>query len=92
MVELANSEEPETIRDLSATVVSKEEAVQDVDFVILSIAFSDSPELAYLFSDVQAPAAVINTSNDYPFRDGEITKVNEGQREAVWSASSSVGS
>jgi len=79
MVELANLEEQETIRGLSETVVSKEEAVQDVDVLILSITFSDFLELARLFSDIPAHRVVIDTSNDYPLPHGEITKVNEGQ-------------
>lgn len=87
-VKLANSKGPETIRDLArdlgATAVSKEEAVKDVDVIILSIPFARSPELASVLSDIPAHVVVIDTSNYYPFRDGEISQVNEGRPEAVW--------
>lgn len=87
-VKLANSKGPETIRDLArdlgATAVSKEEAVKDVDVIILSIPFARYPELADVFSNVPADVVVIDTSNYYPFRDGEISQVNEGKPEAVW--------
>ncbi|WP_407572618.1 NADPH-dependent F420 reductase [Deinococcus altitudinis] len=87
-VKLANSKGPETIRDLAhglgATAVSREEAVQDVDVVILSIPFASSPELARVFSGVAADVVVIDTSNYYPFRDGQISEVDDGQTEAVW--------
>jgi predicted dinucleotide-binding enzyme len=66
-VKLANSKEPETIRnlahDVGATAVSKEEAVQDVETVVLSIPFAKYPDLAKLFDDVPAKVVVIDTSN-----------------------------
>ena len=55
-VKLANSKGPDTIRDLArdvgATAVSKEEAVQGVEVIVLSIPFGRYPDLANLFSDV----------------------------------------
>ena len=77
-VKLANSKGPATIRDLArdvgATAVSKEEAVQDVEVVVLSIPFARYPELANLFSDVPTGVVVIDTSNYYPIRDGAIAE------------------
>jgi len=55
-----------------------------VDVIILSIPFARYPELSGVFSGVPADVVVIDTSNYYPFRDGEISRVNEGQPEAVW--------
>ena len=75
-VKLANSKGPDSLRDLArdlgTVAVSKEQAVRDVDVVILSIPFARYPDLAGLFSDVPAEVAVIDTSNYYPFRDGAI--------------------
>jgi predicted dinucleotide-binding enzyme len=87
-VKLANSKEPDSIRDLAhdlgAVAVSKEQAVKDVDVVVLSIPFARYPDLAGLLSDVPAEVVVIDTSNYYPFRDGAITEVDDGKPESVW--------
>ena len=87
-VKLANSKGPDTIRDLArdvgATAVSKEEAVQGVEAIVLSIPFAKYPDLANLFNDVPTDVAVIDTSNYYPFRDGAIAEVDGGKPESVW--------
>jgi 8-hydroxy-5-deazaflavin:NADPH oxidoreductase len=87
-VKLANSKGPDTIRDLAgdvgATPVSKEEAVQGVEVIVLSIPFARYPELANLFSDVPTGVVVIDTSNYYPIRDGAIAEVDAGKPEGVW--------
>jgi 8-hydroxy-5-deazaflavin:NADPH oxidoreductase len=87
-VKLANSKGPDSLRDLArdlgATAVNKEQAVRDVDVVILSIPFARYPDLADLFNDVPAEVVVIDTSNYYPFRDGMITEVDDGNPESVW--------
>jgi 8-hydroxy-5-deazaflavin:NADPH oxidoreductase len=83
-----DSKGPATIRDLArdvgATAVSKEEAVQDVKVVVLSIPFARYPELANLFSNVPTGVVVIDTSNHYPIRDGAIAEVDGGKPESVW--------
>ena len=87
-VKLANSKRPDTIRDLArdagATAVSKEQAVEGVEAIVLSIPFARFPELSGLFADVPGDVAVIDTSNYYPFRDGAIAKVDAGKPENVW--------
>jgi 8-hydroxy-5-deazaflavin:NADPH oxidoreductase len=86
-VKLANSKGPDTIRDLArdlgATAV-KEEAVQGVEAIVLSIPFGRYPDLANLFNEVPTDVAVIDTSNYYPFRDGAIAEVDGGKPESVW--------
>ena len=86
--ELANSKGPDTIRDLArdigATAVSKEEAVQGVEAIVLAIPFGKYPDLASLFNDVPADVVVIDTSNYYPFRDGAVAEVDGGKPESVW--------
>jgi 8-hydroxy-5-deazaflavin:NADPH oxidoreductase len=87
-VKLANSKGPDTIRDLArdigATAVSKEEAVQGVAVIVLAIPFGKYPDLASLFNDVPADVVVIDTSNNYPFRDGAVAEVDGGKPESVW--------
>ena len=87
-VKLANSKGPDTIRalarDVGATAVSKEEAVQGVEVIVLSIPFARFPDLANLFDDVPTGIVVIDTSNYYPIRDGAIAEVDAGKPESVW--------
>jgi predicted dinucleotide-binding enzyme len=87
-VKLANSKGPDTIRaharDIGATAVSKEEAVQGVAVIVLAIPFGRYPDLTGLLIDVPADVAVLDTSNYYPFRDGTIAEVDGGKPESVW--------
>lgn len=87
-VKLANSRGPETIRelahDIGAAAVSKEQAVEDVDVIVLSIPFAKYAGLADLLNDVPTKVVVIDTSNYYPFRDGAISEVDDGKPESVW--------
>lgn len=87
-IKLANSRGPDSIgdlaRDVGASAVSKEEAVNGVDVVITSIPFANYPDLANLFSQVPAHVVVIDTSNYYPIRDGVIEGIDDGQPESVW--------
>jgi 8-hydroxy-5-deazaflavin:NADPH oxidoreductase len=87
-IKIANSKGPDSIRDLArdvgAAAVAKEDAVRDVEVVILSIPFSKYPDLAQLLVDVPADVIVVDTSNYYPFRDGAISEVEDGKPESVW--------
>jgi predicted dinucleotide-binding enzyme len=60
-VKLANSKEPDTIRDLArkvgATAVSKQDAVQGVEVIVVSIPFANYPDLADLFDECFVEAA-----------------------------------
>ncbi len=66
---------PSTIQDV----------VKDFDVVILSvptIAISSLPK--DLFKEVSSDVIVVDTSNYYPFRDGEIEELKAGKVESVW--------
>ena len=87
-VKISNSKGPDTIRDLAsdagAKAVSKKEAVQDVEVIVLSIPFAKYPDVATLFNNVPEATVVIDTSNYYPFRDGAIADFDGGKPESVW--------
>lgn len=89
-VKLANSRGPETIADLAqkagAAAVTRQEAVRDVDAIVLSIPFDKLAELAELFSAVPQSVMVIDTSNYYPFRDGDIADIMNGKPESVFAS------
>ncbi|WP_268893393.1 MULTISPECIES: NADPH-dependent F420 reductase [Pseudomonas fluorescens group] len=87
-VKLANSKDPQSIQALAeevgARAVTKEQAVSDVDVIILSIPFAKYPDLKETLSQVPEQVVVIDTSNYYPQRDGAIKEVDEGKPESVW--------
>lgn len=87
-VKLANSKGPQSIQNLANEIgvhaVTKEEAVSEVDVVILSIPFANYPDLKQTLSNVPEKTVVIDTSNYYPGRDGAIREVDNGMPESVW--------
>lgn len=89
-VKVANSRGPETIdADLlswGAQAVTAEEALTDVESVILSIPLNRIPDVATLIGRLPESTVVIDTSNYYPFRDNEIKAIEDGQVESLWVA------
>ncbi len=89
-VKLAGSGSPDDIREkaerMRAKPVMAQDAVVDVDVIILSIPFAGIPDVAGLFAEVPADVVVIDTSNYYPMRDGNIAEVDGGKPESVWSS------
>ncbi|MBV6692811.1 NAD(P)-binding domain-containing protein [Serratia quinivorans] len=89
-VKLANSRGPETIAELArrvgALAVERKEAVRDVDIIILSTPFDKHTELAEILRDVPESVVVIDTSNYYSFRDGDIEEIREGKPESVYAS------
>lgn len=89
-VKVANSRGPDTISaDLlknGARAVTAAEAVVGVDVVILSTPLGAIPRIAPLFADVPADTVVVDTSNYYPMRDGEVAAIEGGQTESEWVA------
>lgn len=69
-----------------ARAVALDAALQGRDVIVLSIPFSAVPELRDALADVPAETVVVDTSNYYPFMNGHIQAVVDGQVESVWSA------
>lgn len=89
-VKLAGAKGPDEIRekaaDVGAVPVNVQDAVTDVEAIILSIPFAQIPNVASVFTTVATNVVVIDTSNYYPFRDESIAEVDEGKSESVWSS------
>lgn len=87
-VKVANSRGPDSLQELAqdsgAQAVEKENAVKSVDVIILSLPFTGYAGLSAILAEVPADAVVIDTSNYYPFRDGEIDGLDNGSPESVW--------
>ena len=89
-VKVANSRGPETIdKELlssGALAVTTENALTDVEVVILSIPLNRIRDIASLVAGLPAETVVIDTSNYYPFRDEKIDAIEQGQVESMWVA------
>jgi len=89
-VKVANSRGPETIDaellSSGARAVTTENALVDVDAVILSIPLVRIPDIASLVANLPEETVVIDTSNYYPFRDEKIDAIERGQVESLWVA------
>ena len=91
-VQVANSREPDTLRDRAAetgaTAVRAADAATDADVVIVSIPQKNVPDLAPgIVAKARTGAPVIETNNYYPQqRDGRIDAIEDGTPESVWVA------
>lgn len=90
-VTIANSRGPETLADVTArtgaTAVPATEAAAGAELVIVTIPLGRVPDLpAGILDGTAADAAVIDTNNYYPQRDGRIDAIESGVPESVWVA------
>lgn len=87
-VKVANSRGPSTIDAAllaaGAKAVPAGEVVADVDALITSIPLYRIPEIASLVKGSAAGTVVIDTSNYYPMRDGNIGEIDNGMVESAW--------
>jgi predicted dinucleotide-binding enzyme len=87
-VRIANSRGPETvdpaITAAGATAVDAGDAVDGIDVLITSIPLSRMPAIRPLIADLPVGTVVIDTSNYYPMRDGQVRALDDGQVESVW--------
>ncbi|MCH0540323.1 NAD(P)-binding domain-containing protein [Streptomyces sp. MUM 203J] len=88
-VSVANSRGPHTLASLAeetgATPVAVSEAARGAQVVVVAIPLRAVPGLPAGLLDGAAPgAAVIDTGNYYPERDGRIAAVEDGLPESRW--------
>jgi predicted dinucleotide-binding enzyme len=89
-VKVANSRGPETIEAevlaFGGRPVTAAEAVEGVEVIILSIPLNRLDQVAPLVASAPADTVIIDTSNYYPQRDGQIDAIDAGQVESLWVA------
>ncbi|MGY2080121.1 NADPH-dependent F420 reductase [Modestobacter sp. SYSU DS0657] len=89
-VKVANSRGPETIpAEVTASggrAVHARDVVSDVGALIVSIPFARIPDIRPLVDELSDTAVLLDTSNYYPFRDGRIAALDDGQVESLWVA------
>ena len=88
-VKMANSRDPESLKDLATKTggipASLEQVVQDVDMLFIVVPQKAIPELPKgLLNRAQTETIVIDVGNYYPFRDGRIDELENGLTESVW--------
>ena len=81
-VKVTNTREMQELRkiaeDLGAEAASTQDVVKDVDVVIFSMPFSAYKNLPKdLLKNVPKDVVIIDTSNYYPMRDGDIPELND---------------
>src|SRR6476661_1649866 len=68
--------------EAGASAVSLQDAVIDVDVIVISIPLNAIPKLPrQLFKNASANTAIIDTGNYYPMRDGKIEDIENGMVE-----------
>lgn len=87
-VSIANSRHPETVDasalSTGATAVWAADASKGADVVIVSVNFGQLPSVAGLVAEAPENAVIIDTSNYFPLRDGEVEGFVDGQVESEW--------
>jgi predicted dinucleotide-binding enzyme len=91
-VAIANSRDPETLREVEeatgSSAVTVHEAARGKDVVVVTIPEKYVPQLpGDLFDGVGEEVVVVDTCNYYPrHRDGRIDAIEDGMPESVWVA------
>lgn len=88
-VSVANSRGPKTLTQLSsetgAVAVDLDKVAQGADLVIIAIPEKGVPQLPKdVLNGMADGAAVIDTGNYYPTRDGKIDAIENGKPESQW--------
>lgn len=87
-VKVANSRGPETVPpnavSTGAQAVTASEVVGDIDVLITSVPFGRILDIKALVQHSPERAVIIDTSNYYPHRDGNIAALDDGQVESDW--------
>jgi len=77
----------EKAQSLGASPAILEDVIKDVDIVFISVPFSAIAKFPQdLFRSLPDQVIVVDTGNYYPFRDGKIDALEQGQVESVWVA------
>jgi 8-hydroxy-5-deazaflavin:NADPH oxidoreductase len=88
-VRVANSRGPESLADLAretgATPVDATQAADGAEVVVVTIPEKNIPQLPKgIVQSAAAGAAIVDTGNYYPRRDGRIAAIEDGLPESAW--------
>lgn len=71
-------------KEFAGTAVRIEDAVKNIDILILSLPINVLPSIRNTIDQVGEEVIIVDTSNYYPFRNGEIEEIENGMVESVW--------
>ncbi|MGG7619334.1 NADPH-dependent F420 reductase [Bacillus coreaensis] len=71
-------------KELAGTPVIVEEAIKNIEVLIISLPIKALPSIRNIIDQVGEEVIIVDTSNYYPFRDGKIEKIENGMVESVW--------
>lgn len=71
-------------KELAGTTVRVEEAIKNIEVLIISLPIKALPSIRNIIDQVGEEVIIVDTSNYYPFRDGKIEEIENGMIESVW--------
>jgi 8-hydroxy-5-deazaflavin:NADPH oxidoreductase len=71
-------------KELAGTAVRVEDAIKNIDVLIISLPIIAMPSIRNIIDQVGEEVIIVDTSNYYPFRDGKIEELENGMVESVW--------
>lgn len=71
-------------KEFAGTAVRVEDAIKNIDVLILSLPINVLPSIRNIIDQVSEEVIIVDTSNYYPFRNGKIEEIENGMVESVW--------
>ncbi|MEJ9314833.1 NAD(P)-binding domain-containing protein [Priestia megaterium] len=71
-------------KELAGTPVPVEDAIKDIEVLIISLPTKAIPSIRNTINQVGEEVVIVDTSNYYPFRDDKIEEIENGMVESVW--------
>lgn len=71
-------------KELAGTPVLVEDVIKNIEVLIISIPLHVLPSIRNIIDQVGEEVIIVDTSNYYPYRDGEIEEIKNGMVESVW--------
>lgn len=71
-------------KELTGKAVRVEDAVTNIEVLIISLPFNAIPSIRENIRQVGEDVIVVDTSNYYPGRDDEIEEIEDGMVESIW--------
>ncbi|MFC4809333.1 NADPH-dependent F420 reductase [Paenibacillus sp. GCM10023250] len=71
-------------KELAGKPVPVQEVITDIDVLIVSIPLNALPSIRGMIEQVGEDVIIVDTSNYYPVRDGEMEEIENGMLESEW--------
>ncbi|MDQ0971209.1 putative dinucleotide-binding enzyme [Neobacillus niacini] len=71
-------------KDFAGTPVLVEDVMRNIEVLIISLPMHALPSIRNIIDQVGEEVIIVDTSNYYPYRDGEIEEIENGMVESDW--------